>query len=284
MGYVGRGWKWSKESRNKLKKWIKENYEEFGNRARGKKRSKKFRLDRANDVKNGVSGFRLSAKSKFVDRLGRIFVMRSSWEIKFAKHLDQQLIDWEYEPFPILLDSGKVYLPDFFVKKTKTIYEVKGMVTTDVLLELDQVRSLGYKVVLCDRQYLISIGINLTKKEKSTKITNKMLIKSFEALVDKQGAISKLFGTRCWEWLGKQFFKKGGRSFYPIRFSHQAYIGTIPKDKVVYRVCGNRNCVNPEHIKAGSRRDIIETTEKYGKGNHKKGKEHPNYKDGKRCK
>ena len=67
---------------------------------------------------------------KFIDRKGREFTMRSTWECKFASYLDSLNVDWEYEIkiFNLVLPCGKpcTYTPDFYIPLTDEFIEIKG--------------------------------------------------------------------------------------------------------------------------------------------------------------
>jgi len=55
--------------------------------------------------------------------------MRSSWEIKFAKYLDENNINWEFEikTFPIIYDNKEgTYTPDFYLIDENKYIEIKG--------------------------------------------------------------------------------------------------------------------------------------------------------------
>jgi len=60
--------------------------------------------------------------------------MRSSWEVKYAKYLQKNHIQWRYEPktFPLTYEIGfgkikeTTYTPDFYLSKTKEYIEIKG--------------------------------------------------------------------------------------------------------------------------------------------------------------
>jgi hypothetical protein len=55
--------------------------------------------------------------------------MRSSWELKFAKYLDDNNIEWLYEPksFPITYNGKEgTYSPDFFLINENYYIEIKG--------------------------------------------------------------------------------------------------------------------------------------------------------------
>jgi hypothetical protein len=51
--------------------------------------------------------------------------MRSSWEIAYAKYLDENNIDWKYEYKTFNLGES-TYTPDFYLTKTKEYIEIKG--------------------------------------------------------------------------------------------------------------------------------------------------------------
>ncbi len=52
--------------------------------------------------------------------------MRSSWELAFAKFLDELKIEWRYEPIRFKLKFGKTYRPDFYLIKKNLYIEIKG--------------------------------------------------------------------------------------------------------------------------------------------------------------
>lgn len=65
-------------------------------------------------------------KRDFLDRRGRLWTMKSKWEVAYAQDLDRQELTWDYEPHQLLLSDGRVYIPDFWVHEWHTYVEVKG--------------------------------------------------------------------------------------------------------------------------------------------------------------
>jgi hypothetical protein len=63
----------------------------------------------------------------WLDRKGNEHVFKSRWELSYAKHLDVQNLDWEYELKKFILD-GYIYTPDFRVQMEHGVeyHEVKG--------------------------------------------------------------------------------------------------------------------------------------------------------------
>lgn len=52
-------------------------------------------------------------------------LFRSSWEVAYAKYLDKQGIEWQYESKTF--DLGETtYTPDFYLPKSDTYVEIKG--------------------------------------------------------------------------------------------------------------------------------------------------------------
>ncbi len=63
---------------------------------------------------------------EYLDRRGRLWVFKSTWELKFAEFLDQEKLTWFYEPCVLLLSDGSRYFPDFWVEELKTYVELKA--------------------------------------------------------------------------------------------------------------------------------------------------------------
>jgi hypothetical protein len=57
---------------------------------------------------------------------GKLYYMRSSWEILYAEWLCRQGKQWVYEPHTFILNDGSAYTPDFLVDGI--YYEVKGFI------------------------------------------------------------------------------------------------------------------------------------------------------------
>jgi len=62
------------------------------------------------------------------DRRGRAWVFKSRWELAYAKWLDDQDYEWDYEPCKFGLSKCSCYTPDFAVRVNGNIeyHEVKG--------------------------------------------------------------------------------------------------------------------------------------------------------------
>ena len=61
-----------------------------------------------------------------LDRSGRLWRFKSTWELAYAKHLDALGLAWAYEPARLLLSTGRTYVPDFWVAEWATYVEVKS--------------------------------------------------------------------------------------------------------------------------------------------------------------
>lgn len=77
--------------------------------------------------------------------------MRSTWEVKFAKYLDENNYTWEYESYTFNVNELGTYTPDFFADGI--FYEVKGFMHEHSLKKFNKFKELyEYPIVLVDRE------------------------------------------------------------------------------------------------------------------------------------
>lgn len=70
--------------------------------------------------------------------------------------------------------------------------------------------------------------------------------------------------TGCWLWnrqvsnsgYGRMMISNGGQTLHESahRISYLAYVGPLKRDDIVRQRCGNRLCVNPDHLILASER------------------------------
>lgn len=89
---------------------------------------------------NGNLGsYTQSKKSKYIDKKGREFYFRSSWENTLADWLDENNLIWDYEVQRFSLGRCN-YLPDFFIYKENGeldyVIEVKGWFKEDCVRKM----------------------------------------------------------------------------------------------------------------------------------------------------
>lgn len=92
--------------------------------------------------------------------------LRSSWEIKYAKYLDNLNIEWLYEikTFPITYDNKEgTYTPDFFLIKENKFIEIKGWWRDDAFIKYTSFRKQYPSLIveLYEKSQLIELGIDL---------------------------------------------------------------------------------------------------------------------------
>lgn len=63
---------------------------------------------------------------EYLDRTGRLWRFKSTWEDQFARALDAAELTWSYEPARLLLSDGRTYVPDFWVAEWSSYVEIKA--------------------------------------------------------------------------------------------------------------------------------------------------------------
>lgn len=76
----------------------------------------------------------------------------------------------------------------------------------------------------------------------------------------------------CWEWTAAR--DRDGYGFLTIgsgpekkyhrahRLSYETFVGDVPKGRVVDHLCGNRACINPEHLEPVTQRVNLDRAER----------------------
>jgi hypothetical protein len=90
--------------------------------------------------------------------------MRSSWEVKVAKWLDENHIKWEYESKSCVfkLCDGHTYLVDFYLPELNKHIEVKGWWKISDIEKFNEAKE---KIDICIVDYRNLNNIDLDLKE-----------------------------------------------------------------------------------------------------------------------
>lgn len=88
-------------------------------------------------------------------------LLKSSYEFIYAVWLEDHEIDYEYEPFRLKLATGRNYTPDFLLKESSTIVEVKGREDEATMNKLRLCRG---SVESADYSYVVLHGQSIWNK------------------------------------------------------------------------------------------------------------------------
>jgi len=103
--------------------------------------------------KNGMFG----KKAKQAKRIEyKEILMRSSWEVGYAKYLDRQNIKWQYEPKTFDFKTY-TYTPDFYLPERDTYVEIKGWWRRDAKKRFNLFKRLYPKTILITKKEYDSI-------------------------------------------------------------------------------------------------------------------------------
>lgn len=83
-------------------------------------------------------------------------LMRSSWEVLFARWLDGQGEPWRYEPKVFRLAGSTRYVPDFFLPDREIWVEVKGRLVEKAQHKIDLFR-LQHPLILVRKKFLLRL-------------------------------------------------------------------------------------------------------------------------------
>jgi len=74
----------------------------------------------------------------------------------------------------------------------------------------------------------------------------------------------------CWRWLGSLHndgyaaWNVGGRQVKVHRASYLLNVGPIPKNRFVVHTCGNRACINPDHLELVTHKGLYQHNLEHG--------------------
>lgn len=83
------------------------------------------------------------------------------------------------------------------------------------------------------------------------------------SLAERLDERTHVVDTGCWEWTGAKIstgygeIKVGGSPKLVHRLSYELHVAPIPDGMQIDHLCGNRLCLNPEHLEVVTRRENI---------------------------
>ena len=90
--------------------------------------------------------------------------MRSSYEVIYAQYLMSQGIEFEYEPRRFTLGPSISYLPDFYLPESDVWVEIKGKLTSEAAMKIEQFRDVTHNTLVVigadEIQSYLPTGVN----------------------------------------------------------------------------------------------------------------------------
>lgn len=91
-------------------------------------------------------------------------VYKSLYELKFSYFLTDNRVDFLYEPYTFKISDSKSYTPDFFIIKSGTFIEVKGLWNGSAYQKFKRFRTFAkgfFNVFLIDKCGLKFLGVKI---------------------------------------------------------------------------------------------------------------------------
>jgi hypothetical protein len=163
----------SDETKEKLSKAFSgKNNPFFGKKHTKESLEKMIEFQRTNTAIRGINSNFYGKKpfpskgSWYTCKDGSKVWMRSSWEIKYAEFLDENKIEWLYEPktFPVFYNNKEgTYTPDFLLLKENKFIEIKGWWRGDAQIKYDAFveEYKNIKIEVYERKKLKEIGVKI---------------------------------------------------------------------------------------------------------------------------
>ena len=125
------------------------------------KKNLKQKVIKTKKKKKKAPAFTNSKRTVYVSKIAGVVKLDSSWELQYAKYLDENNIKWKRNliMFPYMYRRKMFYyIPDFYLIDEDVYIEIKGYQRAK---DAAKWRDFPYKLIVLKKQELLKLGLDI---------------------------------------------------------------------------------------------------------------------------